>query len=161
MFYALAGAYVVIAIAFLFIAGSYTARIDHPTQGLYNQDLWQIRWERLMMGALPYLAAFFLMVAAPIIIIKDGLIELIFASKFSHGDDYFLVGGVWIVWAAAWLVVALCIIALAGTVYYRWKVAARHARQHEDLQRNRDIAQIAYPQHKWGRWGRVKRSKNV
>lgn len=113
-----------------------------------------------MMGALPHLAIFFLMVATPIIVIKDGLIELIFNANFGS-DAYLLVGIVWIIWGAAWLVVALCIIALAGTVYYRWKVADRHARQHGDLQRSRDIVQIAYPQEKWGRWVRVKRSKNV
>ncbi len=160
MFYALAGIYVAVAIGFLIIAGSYTARIDNPMRGIYNQDLWQIRWERLMMGALPYLAAFFLMIATPIIILRDGLIALIFGAGFGS-DAYLLVGIVWIIWAAAWLVVLLCILALAGTLYYRWKVAARHARQLEDLQRNRDIAQIAYPQQKWARWGRVKRSKNV
>ncbi|UFS81576.1 MULTISPECIES: hypothetical protein [Rhizobium] len=148
------------AIGFLVIAGSYTARIDHPMRGLYNQDLWQIRWERLMMGALPYLAAFFLMIAAPIIYFRRLVIELILSANFGS-DAYLLVGIVWIVWAAAWLVVALCTIALAGTVYYRWKVAARHVQQHEDLQRNRDIAQIAYPEQRWGRWARVKRSKNI
>ncbi|WFT84363.1 hypothetical protein [Rhizobium leguminosarum] len=161
MFYALAGAYAVVAVFFLCMAGYYTGRIGHQAQGFYHEDLWQIRWERLMMGALPFLAIFFLMLTAPIIIIKDGLIELIFASNFKNGDDYLLVGIVWIIWAAAWLVVGLCVIALAGTVYYRWKVADRHARQHEHLQRNRDIVQIAYSQEKWGRWVRVKRSKKV
>ncbi|WP_327211865.1 hypothetical protein U8Q06_12600 [Rhizobium beringeri] len=160
MVYVMAGIYAVVAIFFLCMAGSYTGKIGHQAQGLWHEDLWQINWERKMMGALPYLAAFFLMIAMPIIFCRDTALEFAF-SNFERGDEYIVAAIAWMVWGIAWFVVFLCVVALVGTVCYHWKVADRHARQHEDLQKTRDIVQIAYPRAQWGRWARLKRSKNV
>lgn len=151
--------YAIVAVLFMLKAATYTAQIGDQAQFLYYEDLWQMRWERMMMLAMPYLVIFLLMLALPPLYFMD--VATAWAMDYLSGlrdiGYYLVIAAAWVVWGIAWLVIVLCAIAVAGTIYYHWKVEERHVRQYEALKRNRDITQIAYPRNKWGKWVRVRR----